>query len=331
MSIIERDPWRTQYFDGVVCPPGVDIPTDDLDAFAWNPRHRWIYDKLRVAQSQGLACGRRESPPRHYPVFCKPVTNLKGMGLDIHVLRNAQDLQAFCTAGHFWMTLLRGDHVSTDLAVIDGAAVWNRHTIGRPGPEGTFDYWTVRAHYSDELTQTCHAWVHTNLAGYTGMVNIETIGGLIIEAHLRFSDQWPDLYGAGWIDAVVGLYARGQWCFDDSQRRDGFSVVLFGPHGRTFSHPSPDKIARLRAAPHVSSVQITFHAGQPCSLHAMPPGGFRLAIINTWDLATGLTLRRRIAREFDLGRRPSPCPSVWRRAPEPANNEDARSSIRRRD
>ena len=331
MTIIERDPWRTQYFDGVACPPGVDIPTDDLDAFDWNPRHRWIYDKFRVAQSQGLACGRRDSPPDHYPVFCKPVTNLKGMGLDIHVLRNAKDLQVFCTAGHFWMTLLRGDHVSTDLAVIDGAAVWNRHTVGRPGPEGTFDYWTVRAHYSDELTRTCRAWVRENLNGYTGMVNIETIAGRIIEAHLRFADQWPDLYGAGWINAVVGLYARGQWCFDDSQRRDGFSVVLFGPHGRTFSHPSPDKIARLRAAPQVSSVQITFREGQPCRLHAMPPGGFRLAIINTWDLATGLTLRRQLSREFDLRVRPSRYPSVWRRAPEPANNADARSSTRRHD
>ena len=36
-----------------------------------------------------------------------------------------------------------------------------------------------------------------HLAGYTGMLNLETIGGTIIEAHLRFADQWPDLYGAG--------------------------------------------------------------------------------------------------------------------------------------
>ena len=331
MTIIERDPWRTQYFDGVQCPPSVDIPTDDLDAFDWNPRHRCIYDKFRVARSQGLACGRRDSPPRHYPVFCKPVTNLKGMGLDIHVLRNAQDLQKFCTAGHFWMTLLRGDHVSTDLAVIDGAAVWSRHTIGRPGPEGTFNYWTVRADYSDELTHTCHAWVRTNLNGYTGMLNIETIGGRIIEAHLRFADQWPDLYGAGWIDAVVGLYARGQWHFDDSQRRDGFSVVLFGPHGRQYSHPPADTIARIRSTPQVSSLQITFHAGQPGSLHAMPPGGFRLAIINTWDLATGLAVRRQMAREFDLRRRPARFPSASRRVPVPASNADARSSTRHHD
>ena len=27
------------------------------------------------------------------------------------------------------------------------------------------------------------------------MINLETIGGRIIEVHLRFADQWPDLYG----------------------------------------------------------------------------------------------------------------------------------------
>jgi hypothetical protein len=48
-----------------------------------------------------------------------------------------------------------------------------------------------------------------HLPGYT-ILNIETIGGRIIEAHLRFADQWPDLYGAGWVAAVIALYATGR-------------------------------------------------------------------------------------------------------------------------
>jgi hypothetical protein len=32
-------------------------------------------------------------------------------------------------------------------------------------------------------------FVETHLAGYTGMLNVETIGGSIIEVHLRFSPQ----------------------------------------------------------------------------------------------------------------------------------------------
>ena len=60
-----------------------------------------------------------------------------------------------------------------------------------------------------------------HLAGYTGILNIETIGGRMIEVHLRMSDQWPDLYGAGWVDAVVRLYHQRRWDFADDDRRDG--------------------------------------------------------------------------------------------------------------
>ena len=55
-----------------------------------------------------------------------------------------------------------------------------------------------------------------HLRGYTGMANFETIGGRIIEAHLRFADQWPDLYGPGWVWAVIGLYAKGGWNYADA-------------------------------------------------------------------------------------------------------------------
>ena len=54
MPICEIDPWRTQYFERVPCPDDVFIPTEDSDAWTWNPEHRWVYDKLEVALSQGL-------------------------------------------------------------------------------------------------------------------------------------------------------------------------------------------------------------------------------------------------------------------------------------
>ena len=66
---------------------------------------------------------------------------------------------------------------------------------------------------------------------YTGMANLETIRDRIIEVHLRFADQWPDLYGRGWVEALVRLHERGDWTFDDHVERTGYSVVLFRPHG----------------------------------------------------------------------------------------------------
>jgi hypothetical protein len=300
MPIYECDPWREQYFTEVCCPCDVHIPTDDIDGYKFNPRHRWIYNRLRVARSQGLECGLNNSPPPRYPVFCKPVTNLKGMGVGTSVLETESDFLENCLPGDFWMTLLTGDHVSSDWAVVEGETAWCRHTRGIPGAGGTFDYWIIEARPQRRLERYCRAWIRANLADYTGMLNIETIGGRIIEAHLRFADQWPDLYGRQWLKAVVRLYDQGRWEFTDRRRTEGFSVVLFGPHERSYGYPSEERIASYRATPEVSSVQITFSPDRPQHAHVMPPGGFRLAVINSGCLEAALDLRSRMARDFGL-------------------------------
>ena len=141
-------------------------------------------------------------------------------------------------------------------------------------------------------------WLKQRLDGYTGIVNFETIGGRIIECHLRFTDQWPDLYGRGWIDAVVTLYGKGVWRFKDEDRCTGYSVVLFGPHGVGYKVDRTRIRELIDEYPEVSSVQITFRDDKPLEAHAMPPGGFRLAIVNCWDLDVGFDVRDRLALRF---------------------------------
>jgi hypothetical protein len=300
MPICEIDPWRMQYFAGIPCPDDVLISTEDSDSWTWYPRHRWVYDKVAVALSQGLEAAPHGVAPPRYPVFSKPITNLKGMGVGSRVLRSADDYVTHYTPGHMWMTLLDGRHVSSDVAVLDGRPVWWRHATGRPGAEGTFDYWVLHAAADAEVEGHCGAWIARHLAGYTGMINLETIGGRIIEAHLRFADQWPDLYGRGWVEALVRLYQHQRWDFPDANRRDGYSVVLFGPHGPHYRHPPQALLEEVCALPSVSSVQITFHEDKPPEQHAMPPGGFRLAIVNCHDLESGLAARQKL-RSFFLG------------------------------
>jgi len=298
MPFCEADPWRLQYFEGVACPADVRIPTEDVDAYAWYPEHRWVYDKLRIASSQGLACAPHGVHPARFPVFSKPITNLRGMGVGSRVLADLADYRRHMTPGHLWMTLLAGDHVSTDIAVLAGRTRWWRHSRGTPAVDGTFDYWTIEADGRPELETYIDAWISRYLVGYTGMLNLETIGGRIIDAHLRFADQWPDLYGPGWLDAVVGLYARGVWEFTGRERRTGYSVALFGPHGREYRHPPAELVAQVQRMPQVTSVQITFHSDRPAAAHPMPPGGFRLAIVNCLELEAGRAARRTLAAAF---------------------------------
>jgi hypothetical protein len=265
MPICEADPWRLQYFMHAYCPPDVNIPTEDCDAWLWYPAQRWVYDKIAVAQSQGIEAAPHGVMPSRFPVFSKPITNLRGMGVASRVLHDAREYAQNLTPGHMWMRLLQGPHVSSDVVIVDGA---------EPTIE---DY--------------CGAWIAQHLRGYTGILNIETIGARMIEVHLRMSDQWPDLYGAGWLDAVVRLYAQREWAFADRERRNGYSVVLFAPHGPKYRHPPAALLARVGSMPGVSSVQITFHEEKDPQGHAMPPGGFRLAIVNAWSLAAGFAAR----------------------------------------
>jgi hypothetical protein len=299
MPICEADPWRLQYFAHVST--AANIPTEDSDSWQWYPAQRWIYDKLAVALSQQLDAGPHGTPVPRFPVFSKPIVNLKGMGVGSRVLASQADYDRHYTPGHFWMTLLDGRHVSSDVAVVDGAPRWWRHVTGKPAGEGTFDHWIVHAEPDAGIEAYCGAWVRKNLAGYTGMLNLETIGEKIIEAHLRFADQWPDLYGPGWVDAVVGLYENHRWDFCDDDRCEGYSVVLFGAQdGRRYRHPPPALVDDIRRMPSVTSVQITFHENWAPNRHAMPPGGFRLAIVNGFDLRAAMAGRERL-KEYFLG------------------------------
>lgn len=317
VPICEADPWRLQYFAAVDCPEDVRIPTEDGDAWAWYPQYKWVYNKLAIAESQDLSCAPHGLDPPSFPVFSKPIYNMRGMGAGSRVFRSLKEYKRHQRPGHMWMPLFEGEHVSSDAAVVKGEARWWRHTIGKSIGDGVFDYWTVLAVARPEVERYCGEWIARNLSGYTGMVNLETIGARIIEVHLRFSDQWPDLYGKGWLEALVRLYAEGVWDFADAERRDGYSVVLFGAHGIQYRHPPADLVDELLRAPEVTSIQITFHEDWAPAAHSMPPGGFRLAIVNGWDLDAGLRARERLALSFwsaqtllpGRGRRREPAPN----------------------
>lgn len=298
MPILERDPWRLQFFAADPCPDGVTIPTDDPDSWLLHPRHRWVYDKLKVAESQGLACGPHGVLPEAFPVFSKPLVNLKGMGIGSRVIRDAAELDRRYHPGHMWMPLLDGPHVSTDCAVENGDIRWLRHATGVPWIEGTFKYWTIHPEPMPDLDRYLAAWASRHMSGYSGMMNFESIGGRIIEAHLRFADQWCDLYGEGWVKALIGLYRHGKWHFPGERRTVGYSIPLFARHGSAFRHPPGAVQERIRAMPQVSSLQITFHETKDAADHPMPPGGFRLGIVNSTDLDAGFAALQILASAF---------------------------------
>jgi hypothetical protein len=290
------DPWRWQYFKDQHCPPDVVIPIDDASAWELHTGHRAIYNKLLVCESQGIACGPHGTTARRFPVFSKPIYNMRGMGAGSRAIAYATEYENSLQPGHMWMELLQGEHVSSDLALLHGKVMWCRHTTGEPGAGGTFDYWTIHAEAKPALESYLQEWLARNLDGFTGIVNVETIGGRIIECHLRMAEQWLDLNGEGWLAAVVALYEKGLWQFRDA-RRTGYSVVLFGAHGIDW-RIDRGRVRELLVDPDISSIQITFDESVSREAHAMPPGGFRLAIVNCWNLEAGKRARALLQQAF---------------------------------
>ena len=260
VPICEIDPWRTQYFESVACPDDVFIPTEDSDAWTWNPAHRWVYDKLAVAASQGLDAAPHGVGPADYPVFSKPIYNLKGMGVGSRVLRSAADYAAAYRPGHMWIDPARRRsrqqrrrrrrRRAALVAPCQRPGQRRRHlrSLGSARRRQRPRSRNGAAPGAAAISRATPAWsISRPSAGASSRsICASPISGPISTARAG-SRRWS-----------VSM-RTGEWRFDDSQRRTGYSVVLFVPHGPRYRHPPPPCSGEIASLPGVSSVQITFH------------------------------------------------------------------------
>lgn len=145
----------------------------------------WATDKVELVRRLG---GRVE--------VVKPRTNLDGMAAGAErVVQRAYT----------------GPHVSTDWAIRDGLPLWGIATLGLPGRRfGEFAGW-----HCPHAPTSGAAWLQRALgldpffSRYTGVLNVETIGVNVIEAHMRPSVEFFRLYGRAASFAVVDA-ARGE-------------------------------------------------------------------------------------------------------------------------
>jgi hypothetical protein len=76
--------------------------------------------------------------------------------------------------------------------------------------------------------------------------------------------------------------------------------VLFGHKGVRYRHPPSIFLEVIKREPGISSVQVAFFREDLApELHAMPPGGFRLAVINGFDRAMAFAARQLLKEYFE--------------------------------
>jgi len=288
MPFLFAEPYMAPFFGDARCPEHVRVPVADVTSWSMFPQHNHVYNKAWLCRTQGIAHAPLPIKPPAYPVFVKPITNLLGMSIGSFRAEREADLAEY-RPGLFWMELLTGPHISTDVAVVKGRARWFAHTRGHPIDNGRFSHWERLNGDNAALDRMLGDWIARHLDGYIGICNFETIGGRIIECHLRMSVEFIPLYGKGWLDAVVALYGQGEWAFAE----DGFPRFMVPSFTENRRHAVDSAAVRaIEAMPGIAAVFPTINDGLPEL--GNPPNGFRRAVVIAQSLAEGMEAAARI-------------------------------------
>lgn len=212
MVFEEKSKYRI-FYQTFGCPTNIKIPTNDLDAWLTYKDHNWVYNRLMIAQLQSIDAAPMPIRPRHYPVILKPITNMYGMGLGIHKINNDTELQNYWYSNEFWMEYLEGEHISCDILLIDGKVQWHCCFLGYPmeNNPGSFKYWES---IDMPLPEKCNLLIN-KIGNHTGCINIELIGGNMIECHLRMGDI-TKLPNDEIIRGIISIYQGKPYKFPES-------------------------------------------------------------------------------------------------------------------
>ena len=163
--------------------------------------HRWVFNKLEVAALQGLSAGPSGSvPPVNGVYIHRPVYNLYGMGVKAEKFfyhededREAMEECKLVPPGSFWCQWLVGEHLSIDYRRLEETGEWIAVSVWQgvqdENPSLTrFAYWErlpeFLAPHPGDLPLKVTPFYDPRVVA----INIETIGGVVTEIHLRLGD-----------------------------------------------------------------------------------------------------------------------------------------------
>jgi hypothetical protein len=195
---------------------------DDKDVWGKvHPDDLWIYDKLIIAKKAGYLAGPAGVPvPQANWYIVRPITNIRMMGRGASRCWLTPELDTV-PDGYFWSEVFTGDHISVDYQYgiqnttvqgfrnsdrLDRFSKWTRVEVAIPFPK-----------------------MLKNLHLMYKWINIEYIGGKIIEIHTRYNDDFSDHSGNTiipvWRDNPIPQPKDASWYESPSADRLGFWVL----------------------------------------------------------------------------------------------------------
>lgn len=195
------------------------IPTLDKKAYDKYQEHNWVYDKLLIARSQGIQCGELEDLKTikviEYPIFIKPRWGHKSASSkNCYKIKSKEELdQYFVLNEMMWSEFIDKTEGMTDFILLNGKIM---HQI-------TYEYSDIQNGFSDVWKYISpenkpHVkiiqWVQSNMGGYTGCLNVQYRGDVIIEIGLRLSRGGAYIISTenkALIDNINNIVSKGVW------------------------------------------------------------------------------------------------------------------------
>lgn len=190
-----------------------------------NPKDRWIFNKLEIALIQGIAAGTNshEVPATGYYIV-RPIINLHGMGVSAtKEWIEEGDEEEKVPDGFFWMEMLQGRHLSIDyenkkpVLVVEGFKAdtlykWNK--------------WVRKS-----IKSAIKLPKFLRRAGSRNKyLNVEFIGGRVIEVHLRGNPDFEESYNEiipVWDDTTIEFFTdrvEEGYSFVEAKEYNGFET-----------------------------------------------------------------------------------------------------------
>lgn len=161
------------------------VPNDSSEDIVWKTicaEDLWVLDKLILARTLGYCSGptgMNVPKPGHYIV--RPCVNLLGMGLGAQKIYLVDETD-FLPLGHFWCEWFDGDHVSVDYE--NGNQILAVQGFRHSNNLTRWSKW-MKIHKEYPIP-SCLA----SFAKKYRHINIEYIGGKVIEVHFRCNPDW---------------------------------------------------------------------------------------------------------------------------------------------
>jgi hypothetical protein len=194
--------YRNPYLDPYNHHISSSTVTGDHAAYRRFPENRHVYDKLWIAKTQHLKCGRLEELKGKednikYPIFIKPRWgHLSAASKNCYKIVSYSELSKYLDyPDMMWSEFINGTEGMTDFLLLNGRIVWQITYVYSDEQNGFTDVYKFISPDTQPFP-SIEQWTRDHINGHTGFVNIQYRKDKIIEAGLRPARGGMYLIGA---------------------------------------------------------------------------------------------------------------------------------------